>query len=125
VHQLDLPASATSARAARAFLAEYCRAEDLPDEVCDAALLLVSELTGNAFLHARSGARVRVQHADRVLRVEVADDSPELPRLRPTSVDGTGGRGVRILDALAARWGVTVRSEPPPGKAVWFVLPLA
>ncbi|WP_169336551.1 ATP-binding protein, partial [Nocardiopsis prasina] len=44
-----------------------------------------------------------------------------LPRIRSAGADDEGGRGLYLVDQLAARWG----SRPTPdGKAVWFEVPL-
>jgi hypothetical protein len=54
------------------------------------------------------------------VRVEVGDGSPALPmRLQP-GPDATGGRGIQIVDDVAAAWG-TVKTVD--GKRVWFELP--
>lgn len=83
--------------------------------VAEDCRLAVSELATNAITHAASPFEVRVRFTDTV-RLEVADQSSELPVLRsPSAFDG-GGRGCRIVDALATRWG----AEPAPGgKVVW------
>lgn len=94
----------------------------LPQETCEDAVLLVSEIVGNSLRHARSEARIRVDLIGRVMRVEVADDSPELPQLQNAPADATDGRGVRILEEVASRWGADRRTVPPPGKVVWFEL---
>jgi len=79
--------------------------------------LVVSELATNAVLHARSDFRVRVATGATVVRVEVFDNS-ELPAARkeygPSAVTG---RGLGIVEHIAARWGVTAL---PDGKVVWF-----
>ena len=41
------------------------------------------------------------------------------PQLRTEWTDGTTGRGVMIMDALAQRWGVF---SHPAGKSIWFEL---
>jgi anti-sigma regulatory factor (Ser/Thr protein kinase) len=122
VEQLTVPATPTSARTARRFVSAFCTRQRLPQETCEDAVLLVSEVVGNSLRHARSEARIRVDLIGRVLRVEVADDRPELPQLRNAPADATDGRGVRILDEVAKRWGADRRTVPPPGKVVWFEL---
>ena len=57
------------------------------------------------------------------MRVEVHDDNPALPTLGPADDEAAeSGRGLRLVDALATRWG----AEPCPsdGKDVWFELDL-
>ncbi len=49
------------------------------------------------------------------IRVEVSDVSTLSPTIREPSPGG--GRGLRLVEALADRWGVESR---PDGKVVWF-----
>jgi anti-sigma regulatory factor (Ser/Thr protein kinase) len=106
----------TAVRAARQFVVEQ-----LPGGgVADTAALLVSELATNAVEHARTDFTVRVVLADS-LRVEVADRSPALPVRRQVPVQAERGRGLSIVDTLAARWGTSTTED---GKVVWFELPI-
>lgn len=80
------------------------------------ARLLVSELATNAVLHGEGPFEVRVVASGEWVRIEVRDRGDALPRRSPAGEHGAG-RGLRIVDALAAAWGV----EPlHAGKAVWF-----
>jgi hypothetical protein len=62
-----------------------------------------------------------VSIAGQTLRVEVSDDDPNLPVASHPQHPATSGRGLRIVAALADRWGVTPN---PDGKTVWFELHL-
>lgn len=85
----------------------------------DTVALLVSEVATNAMVHGNGRVDVRVLSHGRTLRVEVADSSPDLPRLRRASELDEGGRGLALVDALATSWG----AQPDPnGKTVWFEL---
>lgn len=113
---LELPPTAESVPRARRFLrAEMTAAATEAD--LDAATLLTTELVTNAVLHARTEVTVRVHAADGWVRVEVHDRSPLAPRLHSYSVTSATGRGLRLLDALASRWGVEADLV---GKTVWF-----
>ena len=57
-----------------------------------------------------------------LLTVEVQDDDPTPPVLRPHSTTATTGRGLRILDDLTVRWGTRPTGR---GKVVWFDFDLA
>jgi hypothetical protein len=57
------------------------------------------------------------------LRVEVHDADTRLPAPREAGLDAEGGRGLALVEALAAAWA----AEPLPdgdGKIVWFELEL-
>jgi anti-sigma regulatory factor (Ser/Thr protein kinase) len=113
-----LPPVAGSVPAARHFASEAIESLGRGDVVPEAELL-VSELAANAVLHARTPLRVSVLcHDDRV-RIEVRDDNPTLPRrLSPDPLE-LHGRGVMLVDTLAAAWGVNGNSQ---GKTIWFEL---
>lgn len=112
-------ADASSARAARRFLREVL--EDWRcDEVVEVVLLAANELVTNAIMHARTDFEVAVRLARGVVRIEVTDRDDRLPVYREARDDALGGRGMGVLDAVAARWGVDPVSG---GKRVWFELP--
>jgi hypothetical protein len=86
--------------------------------MCDDALLLTSEVVTNSVLHADGPIWLGLAHTGPVLRVEVADHTTGAVTM-PESPSDAGGRGLRMLDALADRWG----TDPTPGgKVVWFEL---
>ena len=90
--------------------------------VIEEAVLLTAEVVTNAILHASTAVELVITLDDHRLRVEVYDDSPLLPVLRPLAVGATGGRGMLLVDALSDTWGVTPSHD---GKTVWFELRLA
>lgn len=117
--QAALPLQATSAGRARRHVADALTAAQA-DDVVDVATLLVTELVANAVLHgAGLQLGVRVDCEDGCVRVEVADGSPTLPLRQEQSTDATTGRGLLLVDALAASWGVR---RDGAGKVVWFEL---
>jgi anti-sigma regulatory factor (Ser/Thr protein kinase) len=87
---------------------------------CDDAETLVSELATNAVLHAKTEFTIHVTRTDGTVRIRVHDLSTVLPRQRSYGLDSTTGRGIRLIMALAADWGVDRQGA---GKAVWFELP--
>jgi len=120
---LRLPPAPESARRARAFMTDFCRATGLPSEVCETAALLVSELVTNAVIHGRTSATVEVHRPADTLRVAVRDEDPRLPEVGESPLlSQESGRGMVIVSHLADRWGVE-RSDG--GKAVWFELTVA
>lgn len=91
----------------------------VPAELCEQVVLLASEVTTNAFLHARTNATVSLSVGPQAVRVEVRDDSELPPLRRHLGRDASMGRGLVILDALASSWGVDLPSDGV-GKVVWF-----
>jgi anti-sigma regulatory factor (Ser/Thr protein kinase) len=116
VSALELPPSTDSVPVARRFAR---RAAGSSSADIDTVVLLVSEVVTNAVLHARSDIRLDVQAGADTVRVEVHDASPVEPRVHHFRLTSGTGRGLRMLEQLARRWGV----EPDPargGKVVWF-----
>lgn len=114
-----LPPVARSAVEARRHVRDVLNEWGLQD-LCDAALLLTSELVTNAVVHARSQIRLLVELYDGAeVRIAVSDSSPVPPSLRPRSDSATTGRGLLLLSRLADRWDADVSST---GKTVWFTL---
>ncbi|MDI9887549.1 serine/threonine-protein phosphatase [Streptomyces sp. HNM0645] len=88
------------------------------EELSDSVELLVSEVVTNAVRYAERPVTLRLLRTD-VLRCEVGDDSPQLPRQRRARDTDEGGRGLFLVNRLARRWGATRLST---GKVVWFEL---
>ncbi|MHB1533401.1 MAG: ATP-binding protein [Acidimicrobiales bacterium] len=84
------------------------------------AVLVASELATNAVLHARSQFTVTLTCDDGELTVEVADHNPRLPVVVPAPSSALSGRGLHIVDAVSAAWGV--HSRPDDGKTIWAKL---
>ncbi|MEU2913697.1 SpoIIE family protein phosphatase [Streptomyces massasporeus] len=88
------------------------------EELGDSVELLVSEVVTNAVRYASRPVTLRLLRTD-VLRCEVGDDVPQLPRLRQARATDEGGRGLYLVNRMARRWGATRLST---GKVVWFEL---
>ncbi|WP_199314934.1 ATP-binding SpoIIE family protein phosphatase [Streptomyces cadmiisoli] len=88
------------------------------EDLTDSVELLVSEVVTNAVRYASRPITLRLLRTD-VLRCEVGDDVPQLPRLRQARATDEGGRGLYLVNRLARRWGATRLST---GKVVWFEL---
>ena len=72
----------------------------------DSVELLISEVVTNAVRYATRPVTLRLLRTD-VLRCEVTDDVPQLPRLRQARATDEGGRGLYLVNRLAKRWGAT------------------
>jgi serine phosphatase RsbU (regulator of sigma subunit)/anti-sigma regulatory factor (Ser/Thr protein kinase) len=117
LRQLD--PRAESVREARRLVRESLARWQLT-ELEDSVELLVSEVVTNAVRYAERPVTVRLLRTD-VLRCEVGDDVPLLPRLRQAGPSDEGGRGLYLVQRLARRWGATRLGT---GKLVWFEVTL-
>jgi anti-sigma regulatory factor (Ser/Thr protein kinase) len=113
----ELPASVTSARLARDLVRDALDGFEAP--VVEIAELLVSELVTNAVAHAHSAPVMRIDITGDAVRVAVQDASPGPVEVRDPPPDAAGGRGLLLVDTLAASWGW---APTPEGKRVWFTL---
>jgi anti-sigma regulatory factor (Ser/Thr protein kinase) len=121
VFRLDpVPESAGRARrAARTMLTDW-RLGHLVEDVD----LVVSELVTNALLHgggdgpagAAAAIRLELQLSGGRLTCRVVDPSPLPPAPEEATETAESGRGLILVEALAAAWGW---QELPDGKAVW------
>lgn len=93
--------------------------------ILDEALLLVTELTTNSVVHARTEVDVEITAADTSLTVTVLDFQPgtvvpNIPAPGATTADlDERGRGLLLVDQLASSWGTLHFGG---GKGVWFRL---
>lgn len=116
---LHLPPLPAAARAARDFVRSTCR--DYAAETVETAVLLVNELVSQALRHAGSDLGVHLSLDGNTIRLGVSDDDPRLPHRLPRTT-GAGGAWVwelRVLNALADRWGALPTAQ---GKLVWCLL---
>src|SRR4051794_3118568 len=116
--QLELADQADPSRAARRFTTEVL-AELADAELVADAELIVSELVTNAMLHAVGPVRLRLEPRGQGVRLEGSDGSPIAPLRGRPGAQATTGRGVRLIESLSARWGVSPTAD---GKTVWAEL---
>ncbi|WP_433894549.1 ATP-binding protein [Streptomyces sp. CA-111067] len=109
---------AAVSRARRKILA-LVRTWDVPltDEAFDELALLASEVITNAIRYSRASCVVVVRWTGARVRVEVTDTEPTRPIPRDEQLDAEGGRGLQLVESLAADWG---SAAVPGGKVVWF-----
>jgi serine phosphatase RsbU (regulator of sigma subunit)/anti-sigma regulatory factor (Ser/Thr protein kinase) len=114
VHQADPEGLAEARSALRQALADW-KLSELADDV----ELAAGELLVNVLLHTEGGAVLTLEvlpEPVRRVRLSVQDRSSVWPRRRSPGEAATSGRGLLMIDAMAARWGVEPRGD---GKAVW------
>jgi anti-sigma regulatory factor (Ser/Thr protein kinase) len=124
VFRLDpIPESAGRARrSARTMLTDW-RLTHLVEDVD----LVVSELVTNALLHTGAGEggeekiRLELDLSGGRLTCRVVDSSPLPPMPEEAADTAESGRGLVLVEALAAEWDW---EDLPDGKAVWAVFDL-
>ena len=115
------PNDAASVTAARRFVLGAL--DDLPPRDADAIAVMVSELAANAVRHTGSHFTVSVDRSAERIRIAVGDSGTGDPVVRAPYPEEPSGRGLQIVQALSAEWGV-IPSRGAPGKTVWFAIPV-
>jgi anti-sigma regulatory factor (Ser/Thr protein kinase) len=130
LRQVFLMIGPESARAARDFTKSTLREWGL-DGLAQEAALVASELVTNAIRHGaccvavddgQEQGRVELswqRQASRVICM-VTDRSPRPPVLSEADTDAESGRGLQVVEALAATWGWMMLGAR--SKAVWAAL---
>ncbi|GGK84968.1 hypothetical protein Sme01_29540 [Sphaerisporangium melleum] len=118
------PEAASHAREhVRRVLSKWCR-----QDILETAELIASELATNAVkatweigaLEGYAGPGhiwIDLHQAGALVVLEVWDAGRSLPRLKAAAPDDEGGRGLWLVNALAARWGC--RYPLGGGKIIW------
>jgi anti-sigma regulatory factor (Ser/Thr protein kinase) len=116
---------AASAAIVRRQLARDLASYDLPPNAIDNAVLVASELVGNAVRHTSATESATLDVSWDVdssgVRVCVGDPGDEQPQLRTVGEDEPSGRGLKIVDAMSDDWGV---ERGDRGKTVWAHVPI-
>ncbi|MEO6715541.1 MAG: SpoIIE family protein phosphatase [Mycobacteriales bacterium] len=113
------PALSTTPALARGLLRDTFASWALT-EATDDVLLLTTELVTNAVVHAGTDVDVIVEATEDAVIVSVTDrySARSLPAVATPPPDTSeGGRGLWLVQTIAARWGV---EHWPTGKRVWF-----
>ncbi|MDX6197872.1 MAG: hypothetical protein QOJ79_1023 [Actinomycetota bacterium] len=113
---MELPPDLTAAREARAATRRVLPRWSL-GALLEPVLLVVSELVGNAVRHGRPPVGLRLRKAGRGVRVDVHDESAGAPAAAHATGDAESGRGLLLVDAVAAESGV--EQIEGDGKVVW------
>jgi anti-sigma regulatory factor (Ser/Thr protein kinase) len=105
--------------AARQFVTDVLGGWGHSPSLLEVAKLVVSELATNAVIHACSPFSVQIRPNGSCVRVSVSDGSRARPSVRRDDGLAISGRGLRLIDTLAANWGVEIAQD---GKTVWAEL---
>src|SRR6476646_10465070 len=80
------------------------------------AAQVVTELVTNAVVHAREPISLHLWSRRDGVRIGVSDGSTDPAVPRPDDPSAPAGRGLQLVDRLAARWGTGVHDR---GKITW------
>ncbi len=116
----DLLPTVRSVPAARHLVLGVLEAWSAEHDRQDAALL-VTELVTNVVDHVGGEASLALELtlSDGWLRIAVVDGSAVRPVVRELGTGNPRGRGLRLVQSIADRWG---SDEHGDGKRVWFEL---
>ena len=115
----DVEGDPAAVAGARGFLRGTLAEWGVNEELVDNATLCLSELVTNAVIHSHSGCLVRVVLEQDALTTTIL----YWGTAHATSVEEVAdplqvhGRGLQVVEALAARWGHQLDTE---GASVWF-----
>jgi anti-sigma regulatory factor (Ser/Thr protein kinase) len=117
---IHLPPASASVTSARRLVRELLSAWRAPHDHEDAELL-VTELVANVVDHVGGEADLTLELSlsDAWLRIGVVDGSAIRPVVQELSHERPRGRGMRIVEKIADRWGA---EDHKGGKRVWFDL---
>jgi anti-sigma regulatory factor (Ser/Thr protein kinase) len=119
---IDLPPVPSSVPLARRLVRDVLRTWAAPQDPEDAELL-VTELVANVVDHAGGDLlTLELTLSGGWLQVGVLDGSAVRPIVREMSHEHERGRGMRLVAAIAERWGA---EDHDGGKRVWFQLSAA
>ncbi|MET8828608.1 ATP-binding protein [Streptomyces sp. NPDC004610] len=119
-----LPAVPASVGAARRRVRAQLDAWHIADEIQDDAIVVTSELVTNAVTHSASEYVVyRLRRTATTLRIEVEDQNrcAALPTPRCSAPDDQSGRGLLLVAAVSAEWGIGTTADGG-GLIVWAEL---
>ncbi|MFE4912056.1 ATP-binding protein [Streptomyces sp. NPDC056652] len=121
-----LPSRRDSVARARHWLRDELQRWRLHTDLCDVAVLVLSELFTNAVLHTASAlvsceVRLLTEHVRLDVHDQGARDGAPSPRNPDSRAEN--GRGLLLVESLAEAWGVGSR-EGGVGRTVWAMLPL-
>lgn len=118
VERIDLPPEPASAGVARRAVRQACggAASDV-----HALLLCTSELVTNAVLHGVPPITLEIEVTDPSIRIAVHDrGTATIERRQALTGDTLSGRGLGIVETLAASWGYDRTAR---GNVAWFEMP--
>jgi len=98
---------------------QFVRQASAGHPAADDAVLLAAELIANSVVHALDATTVTITVAvsEAFIRVDVRDDGAlGIPHMRPGDPEAEDGRGFRLVNQIARRWGFI---REPGGSCCW------
>ena len=117
--RVPLTAEGGSCARARQVVREAAASWGLSEDLADDAQLVVTELVSNGIDHGRGLITLTVRRKAGGMLIEVHDESPHEPVLRPVDTSSARGRGIQLVQALSVSWGT---APDGGGKVVWAQL---
>jgi anti-sigma regulatory factor (Ser/Thr protein kinase) len=124
--EATFPPEAQAVKASRVAVNEFLVGAGIDAAVIARAVLVVSEIAGNAVRHARTDFTASVSVEVDLLRLSVFDRDTRPPALMVLDSESTSGRGLHIVAAIAADWGwqTAASDDGISGKTVWAEMAL-
>jgi hypothetical protein len=101
---------------ARGIVVEVLRKWGHTEALVDRAAVVATELASNAVIHVGEPFSMKIRDGQSVVRISVSDNVAVPPVVRDAAPMARSGRGLKIVDSMASRWGVDSNGR---GKAVW------
>ncbi|GAX58379.1 ATPase [Streptomyces olivochromogenes] len=123
----ELAAHGASVGEARRRVRAHLGRQGCGDDICETAVLLVSELVTNAVRHTRTPlvkCSVRLEAGKVLVAVEDQGEGGTPIALFQAAADDVHGRGLHLVAALSREWGVRER-DGGPGCVVWALVSTA
>ncbi|MFD9706237.1 ATP-binding protein [Lentzea sp. NPDC059081] len=117
--RVTLTAEGGSCARARQVVRGAAASWGLSEDLADDAQLVVTELVSNGIDHGEGLITLTVRRAAGGMLLEVHDESPKQPVLRPVDPGSARGRGMQLVQALSVGWGTKPDDD---GKVVWAQL---
>ena len=120
--QFHLPLTRLTGSAVARRLVEHALTSWSLGHRLDDALIVTTELVENALEHTKAAGELCLTRLPGRVRIEVTDSSSELPVVHELNLASRRGRGLWMVQAIAAAWGAESISD---GKTVWAELDTA
>lgn len=114
------PCGPDTAATVRRSLVELGALAGVSVAVAEDLALVLTEMVNNAVSAGAGAIHVALTEPPPHLQVHVTDDADGVPVLGDAATDDTHGRGLAIIQAIAAKWGYTTGTA---SKTVWARFP--